>query len=237
VKSKENSYVIFDACNSSDLSSNYDGLLSDAIDDLTTNGGLTKDPDTGRLLKDGKAYDGADYYCYTFYDDPDFQRYDASLDEDDIGNPYSAYLQSSYEESLTYLYYTKEVSSDELAYTMFLDYSPLYQTVDADDSITSDDEDEDAWWEDSDFWLMFSSIALAVVLIVVIISMGITKLVRNARKKKAAQSYNRYDAKRKRYIKRLNLQTEEEEEEEEPSVSEKAETSAKQDEPEDPYQD
>jgi hypothetical protein len=235
------SYVVFDECNSPDLSSNYDDLLSDAIDDLTSNG-LTKDPDTGRLLKDGNAYDGADYYCYTFYDDPDYQRYDADLDEDDIGNPYTGYLQSSYEETLTYLYYEKTVSTNEISYSMFLDYSPLYQTVDADDSITSDDDDEDNWWEDSDFWLMLSSIILAVVLIVVIISMGITKLVRDARRKSSAMSENRYDAKRKRYIKRLNLQTEEDEEEpSDPSnpaaPAETGKTEPQTDEVEDPYQD
>jgi hypothetical protein len=237
IASAAGSYVIFDECNSSDLSSNYDDLLSDAIDDLTKDGSVKVDADTGRLVNaDGTVYNGADYYCYTFYDDPDYQRYDADLDEDDIGNPYSGYLQSSYEETLTYLYYEQVISSDEITYTMFLDYSPLYQTVDADDSITADDDDEDEWWEDSDFWLMLSSIILAVVLIVVIISMGITKLVKNARRKSAAQNENRYDARRKRYIKRLNLQTEEEEEEE-PSAPAQTETPAKKNEIEDPYQD
>jgi Sec-independent protein translocase protein TatA len=84
---------------------------------------------------------------------------------------------------------------------------------------------------------MLSSIILAVVLIVVIISMGITKLVKSARRKSAAQNENRYDARRKRYIKRLNLQTEEDEEEEEPSAPAQTETPAKKNEIEDPYQD
>ena len=92
----------------------------------------------------------------------------------------------------------------------------LYETIDTNnidilDIVEEEEEEADKWWEDPDFWLMLSSISLAVVLLIVMIAMFISRIIVNARKAKANKQSNRYDATRKRYIKRLNLQTEEEE--------------------------
>lgn len=233
VQSGAGSYVAYDVCNSGSLSDSYSDLVDDAIESL----GLTKDKKTGRLLKaDGTAYENTDYYCYTFFDDPDFQRYDSALDENEYGNVYDGYTQSNYSETMTYLYCEKAVG-DEYVYSMFLDYSPIYQAVSADSTIdvTPDEDTTDNWWEDANFWLMLSSIALAVVLVVVMIIMLIRKMLKNSHKK--APETGRYDARRAHYMKKLNLK---EESDEEATASETEETSApSEDAPsvEDPYND
>ena len=118
---------------------------------------------------------------------------------------------------------------------MFLDYSPLYQSVTADSTIDTgtDEEEEEKWWEDANFWLMFSSIVLAVVLIIVMLVMLIRKMIKNYSKK--PQQYNRYDAKRAHYMKKLNLKEEAEGEENETPAAEPTEESGSPD--EDPYND
>lgn len=224
------SYVIFDVCNAPALSENYTALLDHAIEV----NGLKKDKETGRLLNaDETAYEDTDYYCYTFYDDPDFQRYDMSLDENEYGNVYDGYTQSSYSETLTYLYCEEKPDDGEYTYSMFLDYSPLYQSVAAESTIDTtnpDEEEEEKWWEDANFWLMFSSIVLAVVLIIVMLVMLIRKMIKNYSKK--PQQYNRYDAKRAHYMKKLNLKEEVEEgEESESPAAESAEPDTSDDNP------
>lgn len=232
IKSAAGSYVVFDACNSPSLADSYSDLLDNAIETLN----LTKDKKTGRLLNaNGTAYEDTDYYCYTYYDDPDFQRYDVSLDENEYGNVYDGYTQSSYSETMTYLYCEEDLGNGEYAYSMFLDYSPIYQAVAADSTIdTSEDEEaEDKWWEDANFWLMLSSIVLAVVLIIVMLIMLIRKMIKNYSKK--AQPNSRYDAKRARYMRKLNLKEEAEETEESEDTPVAADETESSD--EDPYND
>lgn len=267
VKSAQGSFVAFDVCNSSDLSSNYDGLLKEITDDMTSgtyrspsvdfatgnktysNVSLQKNDETDRLeYVDGSAYENADYFCYSFYDDTAYQRYDKSLDERGDGDLYTGYAASDYTETLSYLYYEtnntvaqdpSESPDESVLYCMFLDYSTLSQNVEADSSVSNEAEDETKWWEDSDFWLMLSSIILSAVLIIVLIVVLITKVVRNVSRRSGSYE-SRYSAKRKRYIRRLNLQTEEETEETD-VVAEPASTeeSAKAEEPSDdnPYND
>ncbi len=227
VTSSAGTFVAFDECNSGALSDSYDDLLSEAIDDMTSgsysdsrsNGtvNLTTDSTTGRLVyadveNAGQIYANAQYYTYTFYDDPVFQRYDQTLDENESGNPYDGYVQSEYSEELTYLYYEYTVAS-ETNYCMFLNYAAIHSSVDADEGLdTDDDEDDDEWWEDPDFWLLLSSIVLAIVLIIVLIIMLVRKLVSRIGRKGPTPT-NRYDARRARYIRKLNLQTEEDEDE------------------------
>lgn len=218
-------FVAFDTVSSPALSDNYDGLLSEAIDEMTNEGGYTdsrldatvylEEDENGRLVyasgeNEGALYENAQYYAYTFYDDPMFQRYDQTLDENGYGDPYDGYVQSDNAEELTFLYYETTVA-DELNYSMFLNYNAVHQTVEADEGLdTGDETTTDNWWEDPDFWLMLSSIILAAVLIVVLIIMLVVKLVGRVSRRAPVQN-NRYNAKRMRYIRKLNLQTEEDE--------------------------
>lgn len=249
VKSAAGSYVAFDACNSGDLSSNYAGLLSEAIEDMTDKNGYTdsrlgkkvtlkQDQETGRLVyadgsEEGKVYENAQYYCYSFYDDAGYVRYDQTLDENAGGDPYNKYTQSSYSETLTYLYYESAISENEASYSMFLDYSAISQSVTKDTGINSDDntdKTENKWWENPDFWWMFSSIALAVVLLFILVITVIRTLIKNGHKKPRKED-NRYNAKRMRYIRKMNLQTEEED-----NTADEGENESKEDD-DNPYND
>lgn len=226
VKNPAGTYVMFDGCNSSNIADNYDGLLSDAIEAK----GLSYNSNGKLIDADGTLYNEVEYYTYTFFDDPDFQRYDLSLDENEVGNSYVGYEQSAYSEEITYFRSEEKVSESEWTYSMFLNYSPMDQTVEADtiEEDTTEDEDND-WLTDPNFWMMLSSIILAVVLILVLIVIATIRIVRNIRRKKDVKENNNYQNKRMHYIRKLNLQTEEEEEE---SAPETAETENK-----DPYED
>lgn len=229
VKNPAGSFVAFDECSSDALTDSYDGLLSEAIDKMTDENGYTdsrlsetvrleEDKETGRLVyaegeKAGQTYENAQYYAYTFYDDAAYRRFDNTLDENNLGDPYESYVQSDNGEELTYLYFETPVGG-ETVYSMFLNYNALHQNVEAEEGLETDEEEStDNWWEDPDFWLMLSSIILAIVLILVLIIMLVVKLVARIDKKASAKKNNRYDSRRARYIRKLNLQTEEDEEE------------------------
>lgn len=160
-----NSYVLFDDVQSGS-SSDYDDLLSDAV------AAMKKEQNVGtdeNLTKDTL------YYTYTFYDDPDYLRYDATLDTDNVGNPYASYQQSAYSESVTYLYYEDKLTSDsEYLYQMFLDYSANDVTVARDIPEDDDDGDDDSSTSDpmnpGDILLLSSSIALVAALVIVMIA-------------------------------------------------------------------
>ncbi|MBR7099625.1 MAG: hypothetical protein IKC91_00505 [Clostridia bacterium] len=214
VKNPAGSTVIFDVCNTPDLNSTYDGLLEEAIDDM----GLEKDVETGRLVEKGTdtVYADAQYYTYTFYDDTSFQRYDKTLDKNNNGNPYGTYAQSDRAEELTYLYYESTegaVVSNEYNYTMFLNYAPMNQHVSPQTGVDVKPQDTETteWWESPDFWFMLSSIIVAVVLIVILLIMLTTRLIKKFVKTSDAQANNRYNAKKQRYIRKLNLAIESDE--------------------------
>ncbi|MBQ9081121.1 MAG: hypothetical protein IJY26_00600 [Clostridia bacterium] len=228
VKSAAGSYVAFDTDQSISLGSNYENLMNEAIEEMTDANGYTdsrlnetvyleKDEESGRLVyaqgnKAGQTYENAEYYAYTFYEDFSFRRYDKSLDKNETGNPYDGYVQSESAEGLTYLYYETSIVPQELSYMMFLDYNPIDKSISAEKGIDTEgeEEEENRWWEDPNFWLMISSIILAVVLILVVLIMIIIRIVRII-KNKNFKSKNRYNAKRMHYIRKLNLTTEEEE--------------------------
>lgn len=228
VKNPAGTYVMFDGCNSSNISDNYDGLLSEAIEAK----GLTYNSDGKLVDKDGKLYSEVEYYTYTFFDDPDFQRYNLDLDENEVGYSYVGYEQSAYSEEITYFRSEEKISESEWTYSMFLNYSPMNQTVEADTIESEETEDEDNdWLTDPNFWMMLSSIILAVVLIIVLIVIATIRIVRNIRRKADIKENNNYKNKRMRYIRKLNLQTEEEESEG------TAESEASEEETKNPYED
>ena len=164
-----NSYFFFDNYTSTDVSSNYDTLLSEAVDDLK---------DTLNIATDENLPDDyALYYTYTFYDAKDFLRYDKSLDEEQLGNPYGSYKQSSYSEGIAWL-----LSKTDTDTTLFLDFAATDVTVEADD-LTSDDDattdtDETPAGE-TNVWLIISSGVLAFALVFAIVAI----IVRRVHKK------------------------------------------------------
>lgn len=164
-----NSYFFFDNYTSTDVSGNYDALLSETVDDLKNAHNVATD--------ENLPSDYALYYTYTFYDAKDFLRYDKSLDEEELGNPYGSYKQSAYSEGIAWL-----LSETDEGTTLFLDFAATDVTVEADD-LTSDDDtttdtDETPAGE-TNVWLIISSGVLAFALVFAIVAI----IVRRVHKK------------------------------------------------------
>lgn len=200
VKSAADSYILFDVCSPNTLSSSYEGLLSEAVEEIK------KDAPAGYTEDDIKWYDKAIYYTYTFYDDAAFMRYDENLDTEDVGDLYSEYVQSDYAEAISYLYYEDKISStEEYTYSMFLNFSTVDQyvtpkTVDTDDDTDTDDTEID--W--AQVLLLTSSIILVVVLGVVLIILLVRRIVNYVRKRKTFTE-NKYDSKKNQYKRKVKL--------------------------------
>ena len=213
VKSPANSYVIFDNYSSSDVSSDFETLRSEAVEAMKDEQGVGEDENlTNNAL----------YYTYTFYDDTAYLRYDKAEDENDVGDPYEDYTQSSYSETLVYLYHEDNDSvSGESLYQMFLDYSATDVTVEAasTDDTTDDTTDETPVTPEYNVWLFVSSIALVVALVVVIISLAIRRIRKNMLEKRAekkARTNVAYSGKRKVFKKEVPAETVTPEAEEKP---------------------
>lgn len=164
-----NSYFFFDNYTSTDVSDNYDALLSETVDNLKDAHNVATD--------ENLPSDYALYYTYTFYDAKDFLRYDKSLDEEELGNPYGSYKQSAYSEGIAWL-----LSETDEGTTLFLDFAATDVTVEADD-LTSDDDtttdtDETPAGE-TNVWLIISSGVLAFALVFAIVAI----IVRRVHKK------------------------------------------------------
>ena len=101
-----------------------------------------------------------------------------TLDELKVGNAYTSYDATTYTEAVVYL-----ESADK--YTLFADYSPLETAVnkDAVDEETEEETEEEEE-NDTNVWLLGSSISIAVVLVVAIVSLIVRKAVSNNRKKR-----------------------------------------------------
>lgn len=161
-------YVFFDDYTSASTS-DYDTLLDEAVSELKYEAGLGEDD----------KLEGALYYTFTFYDSPDYLRYDVNEDEDELGNPYGSYTQSSYSEEIVYL---KNGS------TMFLNYGATDVTVEQDDLGSGDDntsDDDTSATSDTNIWLVISSSVLAVVLLFAIVAIIVRRV--HAKMKKHAK--------------------------------------------------
>ncbi len=169
-------YVFFDNYSSSTIT-NYDSLLSEAVDALKADpDNLVDADDLTSNLKD------ALYYTFTFYDSLSYLRYDVNEDEDETGNLYASYTQSGYSEKLVYLAYNDAGGSQTGTPSMsiFLDYSATDVTVTPDSTSSSDTDDTTSDTEtDMNVWLAISSGALALVLLFAIVAV----IVRRLRKK------------------------------------------------------
>lgn len=235
-RSNANSYVAFDS-NSLDSVSSFDNLFygkdkteydgSDgAIKSIIDKHNEAFPDDLWKDEEDVKAnYGKIIYHAYSFYDSPEFLRYDSTLDEDEVGNKYTSYLSSAYSEGIAFLYYedTEQVPNNPL-YTMFVDYgyTEVSVTADVTDDTTDDVTDEDDS-SDANMWLFVSSLVIAVVLLLAVISLFVQKLVKKAHLKKAraaASNATSLNTAKRRYAK--NVKSAAKEEKKAPAAKEEA---------------
>ncbi len=174
-KMPANSYFFFDSYSSTDASSDYQKLLDEKVQSLKTyynkTNGLNPGDEGYLGTDDNLPEEYALYYTFTFYDAPWHLRYDETLDEEKEGNPYGNYKQSSNSEKLISLVYDNtqgKIEQNVYSYAYYLDYSAYDVTVERStnsDSDTDDDHDHDDGDNESNIWLILSSVLLVVALV------------------------------------------------------------------------
>lgn len=156
------SYVIFDVNDPGDIESNFANLVEELEDDAE---------DTFETV-------------FSYFDTDKFLRYDRDLDTDSVGNLYKdSYDATEQTEGVAYLKYVENGSQ-----TVLVDYSVTDKTVTAqdvsDDDVDDDtDDDDDESDSETNLWMLFSSIAVAVALVFAIAAIIIRKAVEKYRKK------------------------------------------------------
>ncbi len=161
-------YVVFDTNNPGTAESNFTGLLGDS--DYT-------DAVTDEAAKLESVF--------SYFDTANYLRYNATIDEIGNGNLYeSNYTPSANEKGFAYL---RSVSTENKRYTVFADYQYSEKAVAA-SAVEEDSDTEDSTEDSTDEtnpWLLGSSLAIAGVLILAVASILIRKAVK-ARKRHVA---------------------------------------------------
>ena len=177
-------YIFFDAYSSS--STNFDTLLSDwvqeAKDDYNKENNLSAGQ-PGYLGEDddlpvGKAL----YSTFSFYDSPDYLRYDKTQDEEGLGNPYGSYKQSEYSQKLVWFTYENSEGLQPVK-AYFVDYSANDVAVTEDDLGNNTDEEtpEEEGDSNTNIWLLLSSCVLAAALVFAIGAVAVRRILKNKR--------------------------------------------------------
>ena len=135
-----------------------------------------------------KSFEGV----FSYYDTDKFVRYDASYDTNKVGDLFeTSFKASNYSENVAYLYYEDDVEGT-YRYLVFADYSlsdvriSETNSPDTDDDTDNDTPDTETTGEEMNVWLLASSIAVAVALIVAIGAIAGRRLWKFIQKKRAA---------------------------------------------------
>ena len=110
------------------------------------------------------------------------------MDENDVGDSYTAYLSSKYSDKVTYLKYADTTTLEQ---GIFANYS-VTETVETPTTNTDDDDDDgdddDTTGTPTNVWLLASSIAIAAVLLLAVVSLIVRKLWARARRRRGVQT-------------------------------------------------
>lgn len=163
-------YVIFDAYTPDAVDEKFATLLEQRQEEIDANAAL------------GSYFESV----FSFYDSDKFLRYDETADENGVGNSYESYASSSYTSSVAYLKYV-----DGNVYETYADYTLAETTVtaDVDEDDSTTDEEEDATGEETNVWLLASSIAIAAVLVLAVVSLLVRKVFMKKRRNRASEAY------------------------------------------------
>jgi len=167
----EGSYVIFDAYKPDDVTAdNFTSLIDERKSDLTAE---------------------EDYFenAFSFYDTDKFLRYNPDLDENAVGDSYEDYDATTYANGIAFLRYEAETEKE-----IFADYSYEYTEVAADVETDEEEKEEDEETEgETNVWLLASSISIAGVLLLAVVSLIVRKAMvkshrRNAKANKSKKN-------------------------------------------------
>ena len=124
-----------------------------------------------------------DYFesVFSFYDSAKFLRYDETADELAVGNSYDEYKSSDYSSGVAYLYFEDAKHAE-----MYVDYAYTDVTVSTDPEEVVEDtteEEEETTGDETNPWMLASSIALVAVLLFAIVSIIFRKVFKKFFKK------------------------------------------------------
>ncbi len=161
------SYVIFDSYSPDAVDGKFTTLIDQRVEEIDANETL------GSYLES----------VFSFYDSAKYLRYDETADVNGVGNDYTSYLSSSNTEGVAFLQYDKGAEHE-----IYADYSYAEYTVtpDLDDDVADDDEETEETPSDINVWVLISSIAIAAVLVLAVISLIVRKIVARHRKKRGS---------------------------------------------------
>lgn len=182
-KSAANSYVAFELIS---WSKDFTALREEKL--LAAQEAYTESLPDGELYTDEgfrKAYGEIAYSAFSFFDSAKFLRYDEKLDKEDVGNAYDDHDATQYKEGLVYFKYFDDAKNQ---FSVFVDYSFVEVEVAMDANVDTDhDHDHDDGSAAStdngmNVWLLVSSLVLAGVLLLAVVSLIVQKILRKHRK-------------------------------------------------------
>ncbi len=156
-----NSYVVFDTNYTGDVESNFSTLIEDYKD-----------------AENATTFEGV----FSYFDSAKFLRYNADWDENKVGNVYKDnYVPSAQTAGVAFLDCTEGNER-----RIFADYSYSEVTVEA--TVTNDETEDDKTEEtekpesEMNWWLLASSIAVALVLVLAVVSIIVRKILAKTKK-------------------------------------------------------
>ena len=166
--SAKDSFVAFDSWSVPSDDSSIDTWLSEAKEE-----------------EDKKDEADRNYFenVFSFYDNGQYLRYDSSLDQNKVGDAFTSYVYAAEGQGVAYL--TKKTENRITTYANFT-FEENVQTPDpvTDNSDDSNNSDNSDTGEETNPWLLGSSIAVAAALLLAVVSLIIRKVVAYVRKKR-----------------------------------------------------
>ncbi len=223
------SYVAFDGVTYDALTADtFNALIEEGMESLGKKGNFADGKTYNTVKEIQDAYNASPdsfitetenkaslvYYHFSLFDDKAYAPYDKDYDEDETGDPYADYTASSYSDTVAYLRFDSSLADNKtgvIEYNTFVNYGASEISV----AISTDDGEEETTTPSDtnnvNLWLLIPSIALAAALFFTLITMLVKKLLANIKRNKVRYT-PQYNAKRKRYIRKLRLEESEQDE-------------------------
>ena len=183
-KAAPGSYVMFDTNSTDTLTAeNWTTWTNEAIDNIIEANGYED-------VDDFKAkYQGVIYDTFSFFDSPEFLRYNADIDENEVGNSYDDYDSTAKTEGINYLLYKKVNAQNKVTKTeIYVSYLqddvtvPVDQETEEEEDTTTDETEET---DPTNFALLISSLIVAAVLVLTLALILIRKIIKWSKKNAA----------------------------------------------------
>ena len=159
------SYVAFDMNDDSDAESYFTSYITQYTEDKTAY----------ETEKNAVAFENV----FSWYDSDSYLRYNKSLDKKGYGNLYAdSFVYSSKESGVAYLCYQEGNEVRILADYKYEDVTVIPATPNDGSDNVSSPEDSTTTGDETNFFMLFSSIAIAAVLVFVIIAVIVRKLLK-----------------------------------------------------------